>query len=155
MTSMALGREHRALDVMNSLGFWITWTTLDRELKALMLWIGQGCKWHKWLWVMSIELQMPWIDQGCGWHEQLRSWAQHSRCNEQFRAMEDMNDSRSRRLWALDAMNNLRVWMTWMTLCCELNDLHDMNNSVLWMIWITRGHVLRALDSNNNSVLYW
>ena len=32
---MTLGRELRALDAMNNLGLWMTWTTSSYELKAL------------------------------------------------------------------------------------------------------------------------
>ena len=32
---MTRGRELKALDVMNNLGLWMAWLTLDRELKVL------------------------------------------------------------------------------------------------------------------------
>ena len=102
--------------------------------------------------------------------------AQGSRCYEQLRVVEDMNDlgsyelrsldslnnSRQRMIWTifgrepmtLDVMKNLGLWMTWMTKGCELRALDVMNNSSLWLIGITLGHELRDLDYMNSSRIW-
>ena len=55
-------------------------------------------------------------------------WAQGSRCKEQHNVMDDMINSRSRGLKALDAMTSSGLWMIWMTLGHELKALDVMDN---------------------------
>ena len=118
---------------------------------------------------------MLWIAQGYGWHEWLRSWAQGSRCYEQLRVVDDMNDSglssrlkmlwitqglddknnsRSRELRPLDSMNTSRLRMIWTILGRELKALDAMNSLGLWMKWITLGHELGARDGMNSLGLW-
>ena len=47
--------------------------------------------------------------------------------------MEDMNNSGSRELGALEAMNSSKLWMIWTFLCRKPKALVTMNNSGLWM----------------------
>ena len=51
-------------------------------------------------------------------------------------------------------MNNLVLWLTWLTPSCELNSLDAMNNLGLWMTSATLGGELKALDAINNSELW-
>ena len=44
-------------------------------------------------------------------------------------------------LKALNAMNSLRLWMTWATPGHKLNDVNAMTNPGLWMIEMTRDPV--------------
>ena len=83
-----------------------------------------------------------------------KSCAQGSRCYEKFGVLNDMNDSRSPDLRPLDAMNNLRLRMTWMILGCEPIILKAMNSLGLCMKWMTPSHELRTLDAMNNSGLW-
>ena len=102
------------------------------------------------------------------------SWAQRSRCYEQRKVMDDMNDMNDfgHELRALDVMKNSGLWMTWMTLgwaqrlrCFEqhkvvddknnyrsreLRPLDSMNISRLRMIWTILGRELKVLDAMNS-----
>ena len=74
----------------------------------------------------------------------------------------------SHELRALDAMNNLGLWMTWATQGHELRTLVDMNVlgsceqspfevmncSSLWLTWMTPSRELRVLDAMNSSELW-
>ena len=148
-----LGREPKALNVMNWSGIWMTWMTQGRKLKAL----------H--------AMNMVVIDMN---DFMLSVWG--SRCYEQHRVVDDMNNlgscelqsldalnsSRLRMIWTifyhehimLNIMNNLRLWMTWTTQGCEIGALDVMNNSSLWLIGITLGHELRDLDDMNSSRIW-
>ena len=66
--------------------------------------------------------------------------------------MDDINDYDCD-LKALDAMNNLGLWMKWRTWGRVLKALDVMNNSWLWMTWMTLGRELRDLNVMNNWVL--
>ena len=70
-----MGHDLNIVDTMNNLGLWLTWTTLDRELKAPVTMNN---------WVVD-TMGYSWL------------WAQGSKCYEQCWAMVDMNDSMS---WA-------------------------------------------------------
>ena len=83
-----------------------------------------------------------------------RSWAQGSRCYEQFKVVDDMNDSGSRELRHLDAMNNLEMWIIWTILGRELKALDSMNSSRLLMTSSTLIHELKALDVMNDLELW-
>ena len=48
--------------------------------------------------------------------------------------MDDMNDFESLAMTTLDAMNNLKLWLTWMTLGCEFKALDAIHNLRLWTI---------------------
>ena len=63
-------------------------------------------------------------------------WAQGSRCYEQLKVIDDMNDLGSE-LKALNAMKSSRLWMTWATPGCELNNVDVMDGLGLWMIQTT------------------
>ena len=99
----------QGLDAMNSLGLWMTWATPGRDLKALD--VMNNLELYEWY----EQLRIPWV-QVSRWYELLkalvevnnsRSWAQGSRCHEQVRVMNDMNDSGSLELRPLDALNYL------------------------------------------------
>ena len=69
-------------------------------------------------------------------YEQLRAvddmndWWSHakgSRCYEQLRVVDGMNNSRSYELKALYAMNNSRLWTTWTIPVRDLKSLDAMN----------------------------
>ena len=81
-------------------------------------------------------------------------WAQGSRCYEELRVVDDMNDSGYHELKALDALNSVRLWLTWTTPGCKPRALKAINNSGLWMAWTTLGCGLNALDTTNNSRLW-
>ena len=51
-----------------------------------------------------------------------------------------MNDSRGLELRALDAMNNLELWLRGTNLGHELRALDAMNSSRLWMTWAILHH---------------
>ena len=53
--------------------------------------------------------------------------------------MENMNDPSSE-LRAVDAMNNLGLWLTRITLGRKVNALNAMHSSRLWLIRMTLGH---------------
>ena len=55
------------------------------------------------------------------------SWAQATRFYDYLRAVENMNNL-GFVLKALDAMNNSRLWLTWMTQGPELKGLDGMDN---------------------------
>ena len=102
--------------------------------------------------------------------------AQGSRCYEQLRVVDDINDLGSYELQSLDSLNNSRLriiwtifgrkpmtlnvmnnsglWMTWMTQGCEFKALEIMNNLGLWMTRTTPIHELRAIDAMNSSRLW-
>ena len=71
-----------------------------------------------------------------------RLWAQ----NEELRIMNDMNDLGSYQFKPLDVVNHLGLWMTLMTLGCEVSVLDTMNTLGLWLTSMTLGCKLRALD---------
>ena len=50
--------ELRPLDSMNSLGLWMTWTTLGHEHKALDAFNNLGYGWREWHRVVSSALKM-------------------------------------------------------------------------------------------------
>ena len=62
-----------------------------------------------------------------------KSWAQGSKCNEQLRAVDDMNNSRPRELRELDVVNRAGLWILCMILGRELKALDALNKSGLWM----------------------
>ena len=93
--------QQRGVDDMNDYGSWT-----------------QGCKCYKLLRVTD-------------YMNDFKSWAQGSRCYEELRFMDDMNDSRSSELKPLDVVNNSRLWLTWMTMGCELKALNAMNSLTL------------------------
>ena len=103
-----------------------------------------------------------------------RSWAQAYGCYEQLNVVDGVNDSRSHehtplmtnsglrmtlmilgpKPMALNAMNSLELWLTWMTLghdlklramldmknlVCEPKALDAMKSSGLWMTWNSIG----------------
>ena len=61
------------------------------------------------------------------------SCAKGSRCYEQLRVLDDMNESRSSYLMALNAINNSRSRITRMILGYEPMTLNAMNSSGLYM----------------------
>ena len=151
MTWKTLRRELRALDTINNLRLWLTSITLSRELKALDAihnsWLLMIC-----LWVMSLSLIC---------HEQLKVvyhmhdfwlWAQASRC---------YSSSRLWMIWmilgcelmVIDVMNSLGVWMLGMTSGHELKTLDVMNSLRLWLTWTTFNCELKILDAMNSSGL--
>ena len=71
---------------------------------------------------------MLWIIEGYGWYE----W---------FCVM-----------ILIDVINDLGLWMTWMTSSCELRALNVVNDSGLWITWTTSSHKHKALDIMNNSI---
>ena len=75
-------------------------------------------------------------------------------CYEHVRFVNEMNNSRSRYLSHLDAMNRLGLWMTWTILYHKLNAQNAMNNSGLRMTRTTMTHELWALDAMNSIGLY-
>ena len=155
-------KQLRALDVINNSRLWITWTTLGGELRAIDS-IHSSRLWLTWttlvrdfqpleamnnsiLWIIlatldrELSLWMLWTRQLCGWYEWLGIlWAQVSRCYKQLRVVDDMNDSWSW-AYALNAMNNLSIWITWTTFDRDLSTLDAMNSSRMWMKWATLGH---------------
>ena len=75
-----------------------------------------------------------WMTPSRELHEQLkamddmnypRSWAQ---CYELLKVVDDMNNSGSRELRPLNAMNNSGLWIIWMILGFEDKTLNVMNN---------------------------
>ena len=80
------------------------------------------------------------------------SCAQGSRCYEQLKAMDDMNNSWS---WTYDSKyyDNSMLWMAWATPGRELRALDATNNLGLWLTSMTLGHEPRALDAMHNLVL--
>ena len=61
------------------------------------------------------------------------SWAQGSKCYAQLRVVVDMNYLGSPKLKALDVMDSSGLWMIWTILGREHNDLDAMNDLRLWM----------------------
>ena len=61
------------------------------------------------------------------------SWALGSRWNVQLDVVDDINDSRSHDLGALDVMNSLELRLIWRILHYELKPLDAMNNLGSWM----------------------
>ena len=55
-----------------------------------------------------------------------------------FKYYEKLLITLSRELKALDALNNSRLWMTWVTPGHEPMALDAMKSSELWMIWMTQ-----------------
>ena len=82
-----------------------------------------------------------------------QSWILDSRCNEQLRVVVDRK-TLSCEVKALNAMNNSKLWLTWMTLGHELRALDAINSSGLLMTWGTLGHELKALDGMNSFGLW-
>ena len=62
-----------------------------------------------------------------------RSWAQGSKCNEQLRAVDDMNNSRSHELRELDVVKRAGLWILCMILGCKLKASNALNKSGLWI----------------------
>ena len=92
---------------------------------------------------MSLGFLMLWTTQGYGRCKQLKdlddmsyskSGAQGSGCYEQPRVVNDMKDSRSLDLRPLDAMNDSRIWLTWMTMGHEHKALDALKHLELPMI---------------------
>ena len=77
-------------------------------------------------------------------------WGQGSRCYEQFRVVDDMNDLGSHEVRYLDAMSNLGLQVIWAILGYKEKAPNVINNSGLWMKWTTQGREIRALDVVNN-----
>ena len=131
MIWMILAREPKALYVMNWSGLWMTWMTKGHKLRAP----------HAMNNLRLIDMNDSMLS------------AQGSRCYEQLRVVDDMNNLGSYELWSLDALNNSRLRMIWTIFCREPMTVNVMNNSGLWMTWTTQRHELRALDVRNNSGL--
>ena len=56
------------------------------------------------------------------------SWAQGSRCYEQLRAMDDINNSGFTELKTLDVINNSSLYMIWMIMGYNIKALNAMNS---------------------------
>ena len=79
---------------------------------------------------------------------------QGSRCYEQLRVMDDMNDLGSLELQSLDVLNISRLRMIWMIFCREPMMLNVINNSRMWFNMNNSRCELRALDVMNISRLW-
>ena len=77
-------------------------------------------------------------------------WAQGSRCYEQLKAVDHMNNSECYELKPQDAMNNSWMRMILMILGREPMALITINNSELWIILC---HELRVVNDMNDSEL--
>ena len=82
-----------------------------------------------------------------------RLWAQGSRCYEQLKVVDDMDNLGCCELKPQDAINNSWLRMILMNLGHEPMALIAINSSKLWMTWMTLGRELKAPDVMNNSRL--
>ena len=97
---------------------------------------------------------MLWTTQSCGRYEQLGIlWAKASRCYEQLRVVDDMNDFRSwdegsrcyKQLKVVDDMNELES--------LELRPLDAMKSLGVLIIWTILSRVAMAPNALKNSWL--
>ena len=84
---------------------------------------------------------MLWTTHGYGWYELLRiSWAQSTKFYEQFKVMDDMNDSwlgdydfkGYEQLRAMDDMNNSKSWAKGSKYYEQLKAMYDKNDTRSW-----------------------
>ena len=121
----------KQLDAMNNLGLWMTWMTLGHKLRALNA-MNNSRVWMRWA-TPSHELITLDAMKSLGL---LITWAQDSRCYEQSRVVNYMNDLGSYKKSPLQAMNCSDLF-TWITLSHDLRAPEAMSNSELWMNWIS------------------
>ena len=84
-------------------------------------------------------------DQSCRLYEQFRVMDDINNSSSSIEVVVDMNKSVSRELKALNAMNNSEHWMIWLILGRELKaldakGLNAMNYLASWMTWMTPSH---------------
>ena len=88
-----------------------------------------------------------------------RLWPQHSKCYDQLKVVDDMNDSTSHELKPLEGMNKSGVWIIWtilgsetMTLKCyeQHRPIVDMNDSGLWAQGSRCYEQLRVVEDRND-----
>ena len=88
------GYELRALDALNSFRLWLTWTTLNSELWTVKAMKNSGVWMTRATFGRELNVLDAMNNPGLYMYEWFGIlWARGSRCYEQLRPLDDMNDS--------------------------------------------------------------